>query len=237
MRTRHHRNLGIEEPSHCGESVTTRTGVSLSQGFSPNRCHVSEEPWNLRKQFQNLPIRWSAGGFVSSLHNQRSHGDDAAEERSVHGPQGIGHGMRRRWGRRIDMVSNKDMVTGSGNIVAQKRRKPYWWVGDEMAVLDGQLKELDRLRKEQEQVIRKINVIHSKLQQVGEESQNLSLNCSSICLFETVIFRGEPKQGRGQGFVWFCSRGFFLIVWMRACFWRRWRSSNAMVNRELEGFV
>jgi hypothetical protein len=37
--------------------------------------------------------------------------------------------------------------------------------------------------------------------------------------------------------VWFCSRGFFLIVWMRACFWRRWRSSNAMVNRELEGFV
>jgi SAGA-associated factor 29 len=39
-----------------------------------------------------------------------------------------------------------------------------------MAVLDGQLKELDRLRKEQEQVIRKINGMHSRLQQVAPET-------------------------------------------------------------------
>lgn len=91
-----------------------------------------------------------------------------------------------------------------------------------MAVLDGQLKELDRLRKEQEQVIRKINVIHSKLQQVGEESQNLSLNCSSFPLFETVIFRNRGTEtGEGAGFcVILLSRVSKFFFWMRACFWR-----------------
>lgn len=87
-----------------------------------------------------------------------------------------------------------------------------------MAVLDGQLKELDRLRKEQEQVIRKINGIHSKLQQVGEESQNLSLNCSSFCLFETVIFRGNRNRGGGRVLCDSALEDFFLG--MKACFWR-----------------
>lgn len=79
-----------------------------------------------------------------------------------------------------------------------------------MEVLDGQLKELDRLRKEQEQVLRKINGMHSRLQQVGEESQKFSLNCAtfSVCLKRSYF--GCTETGEGPGFcvvIYFISGG------------------------------
>lgn len=83
-----------------------------------------------------------------------------------------------------------------------------------MAVLDGQLKELDRLRKEQEQVFRKINTIHSKLQQTREESQNLSLNCSSFCLFETVIFWGYRNRGGGRVLCDSALEDFYCLIFL-----------------------
>lgn len=64
-----------------------------------------------------------------------------------------------------------------------------------MAVLDGQLKELDRLRKEQEQVFRKINGIHTKLQHTREESQtSLSIAPLSVCL-KRSYFWGYRNRG------------------------------------------